>query len=429
MRDVLRRPDFRRLFAGSACSALADQVFPVAVSVLVLDRGGTAGDLGLVLAARFAAIALFGLLGGVWADRLPRVTVLVAADLLRCLAVTGLVLAAATDPGVLLLAALVFLVGSGEAFFRPAYGALVPTVLPADLLPKGNALSSSTAQLAQVVGPGAGGLLIAAAGARAGFLLCAGSFLASALLLLRVREPAALPRRRETVLHDIRGGLAAVLARRWMAVCLGMFTFNMLAVLAPVQVLLPVVVRDRTGETASYGLVLAVGAVGGLVGALAAGHWRRPAAGRTAVLGLMLFALQPLALLAQAPLPVLCAAWVLTGAGIGFFIVRWETALQTDVPRELLARVVSLDWMATFALYPVGLALTGPVVDAVGRTPLLLFAAVAAVLPPLLVLRVPGVRDFRTPGTVPVAVDQPLRTDLAGPDEAGLPAAAGPRTD
>lgn len=71
MREVLRLAFFRRLFAGSAASAVADQVLPVAVPVLVLDRGGSAGDPGLLLAARFAAIALFGLLGGVWAEQLP----------------------------------------------------------------------------------------------------------------------------------------------------------------------------------------------------------------------------------------------------------------------------------------------------------------------------------------------------------------------
>lgn len=397
MREVLRQRDFRRLFAGSAASAVADQVFPVAIAVLVLDQGGTAGDLGLVLAARFAAIALFGLLGGVWSDRLPRVTVLVGADLLRGAAVTGLVIASVAEPGVLVLAVLVFVVGSGEAFFRPAYGALVPTVLPAALLPKGNALSASTSQLAQVVGPGTGGLLIAASGARAGFVLVAVMFLTSALLLMRVREPAAAARVRESVLRDIRIGFSAVLARRWMTVCLVLFTFNMLVVLAPVSVLLPVVVRDSTGQTASYGLVLAVGALGGLAGALLAGNWRHPAAGRMALLGLMLVAAEPLALLLNAPLPALAAIWVLSSAGIGFFIVRWETALQTDVPRHLLARVVSVDWMATFALYPVGLALTGPAVEAVGRTPVLVVAALGALLPPLLVLRVPGMADFSTP--------------------------------
>lgn len=403
MRETLRVPGFRWLFAGSAVSALGDQVFPIAVAVLVLDSGGSASDLGLVLAARFAAIVLFALLGGVWADRLPRVTVLVSADLLRLVAVLGLLAASGTTPSVALLAGLVFVVGAGEAFFRPAYGALLPTVLPAEHLAKGNALSSSTSQLAQIVGPGLGGILIAWAGPTAGFALDAALFAASALLLLRVREPAALERIQQNVLREIRGGMRAVLDRPWIAVCLGMFTINMLCVIAPVQVLLPIVVRDQTGEAASYGVVLGIGAVGGLVGAFVGGHWKRADRGRTAVLALSVFALQPAALLADAPVPVLAGVWVLTGAGVGFFIVTWETALQTDVPRELLARVVSLDWMATFALYPVGLALTGPLVEAVGRTPVLVFGMCVALVPPFVVLRVRGVRTFSSTEE-PVAV-------------------------
>lgn len=401
MREALQVRDFRWLFSGQAASSIGDTVFPVAVSVLVLERGGTAGDLGLVLAARFVAIVAFALLGGVWADRLPRVRVLVSADLLRFAAVTGLLLASGTTPPVWLLALLVFVVGSGEAFFRPAYGALLPTVLPPEHLAKGNALSSSVAQLSQIIGPGVGGLLIAWAGPQAGFALDAALFLTSALLLTCVREPAAVPCVHDNVLREIRGGVRAVLERRWIACCLAMFTVNMLCVIAPVQVLLPILVRDKTGEAASYGVVLAVGAVGGLAGAFAGGHWRRDARGRTAVLALSVFALQPVMLLLEAPLPALCATWVLTGAGVGFFIVTWETALQTDVPRDLLARVVSLDWMATFALFPVGLALTGPAVEAFGRTPVLLFAVAVALLPISLVLRVPGVRDFSSRDLVP----------------------------
>jgi hypothetical protein len=112
--------------------------------------------------------------------------------------------------------------------------------------------------------------------------------------------------------------------------------------------------------------------------------------------------LEPLALLAELPLAGLAACWVVSSAGLSLFIVVWESALQVDVPRALLARVVSLDWMATFALFPLGLALTGPAVDAVGRTPVLVVAVVVAVLPPLVLLRVPGAREFRTPA--PAAV-------------------------
>ncbi|HUR13616.1 MAG TPA: hypothetical protein VM097_03895, partial [Mycobacteriales bacterium] len=77
MRSALRHRDFRYLFTGQVVSAIGDQIFPIAVTVQVLDNGGSVGELGLVLAARMAALVLFALLGGVWADRLPRVRVLI----------------------------------------------------------------------------------------------------------------------------------------------------------------------------------------------------------------------------------------------------------------------------------------------------------------------------------------------------------------
>lgn len=402
MRNALRIRDFRLLFAGQAVSAVGDQVFPVAVSVLVLDTGGGAADLGIVLAARFAALVLFALLGGVWADRLPRVRVLVSADLLRLAAVLGLLVATSVSTVPLpVLAGLVFLVGAGEAFFRPAYGALLPSVLPPPSLAAGNALSASSAQLAQVVGPGLGGLLMAAAGARAGFVLDATTFAISLVTLLRVREPEHLPAPRTRVVAEMAEGIRAVRERPWIAWLLGVFALNLMLVYAPVVILLPLMVREQTGETASYGYVLAAGAFGGLIGALVAGRWKGPARGRRATLGLALLVAQPVALLLGAGLPVLCVAWAIAGLGLGPFIVQWETALQADVPRHLLARVISLDWMATFGLFPLGLALTGPAVAAFGRSGVLALGVVIAVVLPLLVLRVPGVREFRTPVTGP----------------------------
>jgi MFS family permease len=402
VRNALRIRDFRLLFAGQAVSAVGDQVFPVAVSVLVLDTGGGAADLGIVLAARFAALVLFALLGGVWADRLPRVRVLVSADLLRLAAVLGLLVATSVSTVPLpVLAGLVFLVGAGEAFFRPAYGALLPSVLPPPSLAAGNALSASSAQLAQVVGPGLGGLLMAAAGARAGFVLDATTFAISLVTLLRVREPEHLPAPRTRVVAEMAEGIRAVRERPWIAWLLGVFALNLMLVYAPVVILLPLMVREQTGETASYGYVLAAGAFGGLIGALVAGRWKGPARGRWATLGLALLVAQPVALLLGAGLPVLCVAWAIAGLGLGPFIVQWETALQADVPRHLLARVISLDWMATFGLFPLGLALTGPAVAAFGRSGVLALGVVIAVVLPLLVLRVPGVREFRTPVTGP----------------------------
>ncbi|MFI5100336.1 MAG: MFS transporter, partial [Actinomycetes bacterium] len=88
--SVLGIRDFRLLWVGQAVSTIGDQIFPVAVTIAVLNAGGTATDIGLVLAARWAALVLFAVVGGVWADRLPRTLVMRAADAFRMVAVLGL---------------------------------------------------------------------------------------------------------------------------------------------------------------------------------------------------------------------------------------------------------------------------------------------------------------------------------------------------
>ena len=184
MRAARRNRDFRLLFAGQAVSAVGDQIFPVAVTVQILDNGGTVGELGLVLAARFASLVLFALLGGVWADRLPRVQVLIGADLSRLIAVLGLAAVMTGSTSTAVLAPLVFVVGAGEAFFRPAYGALLPSVLAEKDLAQGNALGGATFHIASIVGPGLAGLLAVSIGARGAMLVDAATFAVSLATLL-----------------------------------------------------------------------------------------------------------------------------------------------------------------------------------------------------------------------------------------------------
>jgi DHA3 family tetracycline resistance protein-like MFS transporter len=394
----LRHRDFRLLFVGQAVSAIGDQVFPVAVTVQVLDHGGSVGDLGLVLASRTAALVLFALLGGVWADRLPRVRVLIGADALRLVAVLGLVLVLTATTSVPVLAALVFFVGAGEAFFRPAFGALIPSVLPPEQLNAGNALSGSTFHLSAIVGPGLAGVLVALSGPRGALLVDAATFAFSLAMLVRVREPGRVVRERQRMHTEIAEGLRAVRDRPWIAAVLLMAMSQLLLVIPACSVLLPKLIKDSGAETASYGYVLAIGAVGGLIGAVVAGHVQPRLPGLVSNLAVMLFFLEPLTLLLDAPAWGLTLGWFLSALGLGPFLVYWETALQRDIPPELLARVISVDWMCSFALMPLGLALVGPAVGFFGRTTVLVVAVVAAVVPPLLCLTVPGMLRFRTPG-------------------------------
>jgi MFS family permease len=395
--SVLGVRDFRRLWSAQAVSTLGDQVFPIAATVSVLNAGGGAAQIGMVLGARWLAIVAFALVGGVWADRLPRRAVMMGADVFRFVAVAALVVAPA--PPVWVLAALVFAVGAGEAFFRPAETALLPSILTADRLPAANGLISISYRSMAVLGPGVGGLLVAGLGnVRAAFAVNALTFAVSAVLLLGVREPSrtvAAPR--ASFVGELREGIDEVRRHAWIVATLLGATVILMGVIAPENVLLPVIGRREFGTDAVYATSLAAFSLGGVIGALVAMRVRPRHPGRVAWLSGLVWITVPLALMFPVAPWVLYAAYAVSGAAWEPFAVYWQSALQREVPQERLARVSSVDWMASFALMPLGLALTGPLVDAVGETPVLIGAAVVLVAVTAAVLRVPGVADFRNP--------------------------------
>jgi len=391
--SVLGFRDFRLLWLGQTISTVGDQIFPIAVAVKVLDAGGNASDLGLVLAARWMALVLFVVLGGVYADRLPRKLVMMGSDAFRGVAVLALALTPGEVP-VVALAALTFLVGGGEAFFRPAYGALLPSTLPEERLGAGNALTSISVRGAAVLGPAVAGVLVATVGTRPAFLLDAATFAVSMATLARLHEPPLPVAARSRMLRDIRDGAAEVWRRPWVLGVLALAVVQLMLVVAPELVLLPIISRREFGSDAVYGIALAAFAAGGVAGALLALRWRPARPGLVSILGLLPFTLVPLALAFPLSPAVVVAAYVAAGIGIEPFIVYWAVALQREIPRDKLARVTSLDWLCSFALLPLGLALVGPAVEQAGEDTVLLSSAAVNVVSCLAVLAVPGILRF-----------------------------------
>jgi MFS family permease len=419
MANVLRNRDFRLLWLGQTVSTVGDQVFPVAVTIAVLDAGGDASDVGFVLAARWLALVLFVLAGGVWADRLSRRTVLIASDAFRAVAVGALVLLP-SHPPLWILAVLVFLVGGGEAFFRPAYGALLPSLLAEDQRAAGNGLTSISVRTASIVGPGLGAALVTATSPRWALAVTAFGFFASLATLVLLREPPFEPEESRSALEDVREGLAEVRSRPWIGAILAAAAVQLMVAIAPTVVLLPVISRREFGTDAVYGTALALMSAGGLFGALFAMRFRFRHQGLVALVGLMAYALVPLALVYPVNRWWLFAAYFVAGFGVEPFIILWQVALQREIPADRLARITALDWMASYALMPLGLALTGPASEVLGERTVLWTAAIAMIGPTLLLLRVPGIKDFRTPGAEPPAAEA-VRAPAPRPPEPRVP--------
>ncbi len=374
-------------------SVAADQIFPVTVTIAALDAGGTASTVGVIFTCRWVAIIVFALVGGLWADRLPRRTVMVASLGFQCgVAAVGLSGMASTW----FLGLLVFLVGAAEAFHRPAYQACLSSVLTPAQRPAGAALIAVSWRLGAVTGPGIGAYVVTVWSAGVGFLAVLTAYLFGLALLLPLREPVVRASRRASALREIGDGLSEVSRRRWVLGVIVAVALQQMLTIAPAQVLLPLVSRETFGGDAVYGTALAVLSVGGLAGGLIGMTWRPARPGLAAITGLALYGVVPLALAWPVTREFVYACYVAAGLGLEIFAVQWVVNLQREIPPERLARVTSVDWLAASVMTPLGLTLTGPVAAAVGRSTLLLISAVAGFAVPMATIFLRGMSRFRS---------------------------------
>ena len=189
---VLRHRDFRYLWFAQSASVIGDCIVIVALALFVIELTGDATDLGLVFAAASLPLVAFLLIGGVWADRLPRHRVMVATDLVR-FALHALLAALifASVVHIWELIAIEALFGTAEAFFRPAANGLLPQTVPEQEIQQAQGLSALSNNIGEFAGPALATALVLGFGAGWAFALDAATFLLSAALLTRVR-----PRRR-----------------------------------------------------------------------------------------------------------------------------------------------------------------------------------------------------------------------------------------
>ena len=393
--DVLRDTAFRRVLGAAAVSWFGDRMVTVALAFAVLAIGGSASAIGLVLAVRTGTLLVSLLLGGVVADRVARRAVMVGADLAR-LATQGL-LAALVISGtaeVWSITLLTGLTGVATGFFNPASTGLLPAIVPPERLQQANGVRATVLSAGEIGGPMLAGGLVAVAGAGWALAVDAATFGASALLLVGLRVPGSVERAASGFWEDLREGWATFRGTTWV------WTFVLWASFANLVwgawgVLGPVVAEQDLGGAAVWGAVNAALGAGALIGAVAAIRRipRRPVVA-SALTG---FAGVPaLLLLATGDHAVaLAAAAVLVGVGMMFGNTVWESTLQRHIRPATLSRVSAYDWFGSLAFAPVGLAIWGPVADAVGVSEALWLAAAVALGSTLVLLSVRDVRAIR----------------------------------
>lgn len=372
----LEERTFRLLWLGRTTSALGDALVPVALAFAVLQElDGSAADLGLVFASFSLARVLLILVGGVWADRLRRRTVLLVCDAVRGgveLLTFVLLLTGAMEVWMLVVAG--FAWGGASAFFGPASTGLVAEVVSRPRLQQANALMGMSEAAATIVGPALSGAVVAAAGPAWVFGLDALTFAASFAFIAAARIPPRTPPERMHFLADLAVGWKEVVARRWLWACLIGFALNNMAG-ATVWVLGPVLFEEELGGSAGWGLALGIGAVGGVLGSVVALRWRpeRPLLAAVGVWSLTV--LPPAALAGLQPTLVVGLAFAGSFAAVALGNAIWEALLQDRIPNEVLSRVSSYDWLVSLVFQPLGFVVAGSVAEGVGADATLWAAA------------------------------------------------------
>lgn len=366
----LRHRDFRLLLFGQTVSIFGNQLYFVALPFQILALKGTALQLGTGFTIFATAQLVTILFGGALVDRLSRRRVILGTDLVSAVvvgAVAWLGVAHRLEiPHLYLLSAFF---GATFSFYTPAMQAIMPELVPKDILVPGNALRGVSRQTGHVLGPLIGGLVVATAGAPWAFAIDAATFAFSFAVFLFSSRPVREPAPRKPLLAEIREGFAFTFSVTWIWVSIVGFAATNGFFFAGFTVALPILVlKVLHGTAATYGVIGAAAGVGEIVGGLLVGnfHFRTLLVGTyvfSALLGLA-FAIYGIAPL----LPVvMLGAFAFSLCIIGSN-THWESALQKYVPSNLIGRVTSVDYFGSFLVGPLAPVLAAAAIEQVGSS-------------------------------------------------------------
>ncbi|MEI6407228.1 MAG: MFS transporter [Actinomycetes bacterium] len=392
----LQEPTFRRLWILSLVSSLGDQIFPICATVVVLHSGSGAMAISFIMSIRVIAFLLFAPIGGVWADRLPRVKVMISSSFFRSALCVGVYFSSA-HVNLQFLGLLVFLMGVAEAFSGPASGAVIPSLVKDSDLQSANALRAMSGRVSSIAGPGIAAALIALVGSRQGFLLTALGFLISGLGLLRVPDAESLNHpgpEIEGFIEQAKAGYYYIRNCQWLFVTMIALALQTSILFGAEMVLLPVITARQFESTSVYPMAIASLSIGSMLSAFFASKIESHKKGLISFLSWTVLVILPLALIFPISKIFVICCYFVGGVATQPMGVFYGTALQRQVPTELRARVMSLDAMITGSLIPGGMMLAGPASEYFGEKNYLAGTALTFLIISVIVLRIPSVKSF-----------------------------------
>ena len=396
-RELLDIANFRKLLVARTISNFGNGLAPIALAFGVLDlEGATPATLSIVMAAQLFPIVAFMLVGGVIADRFPRALVVGASDILLSALVVGNGISFITHTATITsLVIIALLSGTLNAAWWPAFSGIVPEVVPEEQLQSANSFVGLVSNTSNIFGIVSGGILVAAIGSGPAIVVDGLTFLVAGILVFQLR---GLGNRRNTELDkssirdDLMHGWQEFTSRKWVWTVVAGYSIIVMMFESALSVIGPYHAKTVLGGPRPWSWILAAFSVGMVLGVIAT---MRIKPRHPIFVGLSLqFALAAwfASIGLTTNIPIIMLTGFVCGFAMDFFMVIWQTALQTHIPRESLSRVVSYDAFGSLFFAPLGLLLAGPLVIAIGtQHSLLWFAAITS----LVLIAMLSVKDVR----------------------------------
>jgi MFS family permease len=370
-------PTFRLLFLATLGSSLGTLLATVALVVDVKDRTDSGPWVSGLMIVEFLPAVAVGLFLGPLLDRFSRRGLMVGSDLVRFLVFCALPFAGSAGA----IVALAGIAGFATGFFRPAVYAGLPNLVDESDLIRANSLIQTGENVSWTVAPVIGGALVAASSPDVAYWINAGSFLLSALLVLRI--PAGSLQGAIAASHghlrDLRDGFSRVLRTRPLLTVLVVWTIALGAV-ASTQTAQVFLAKDafNAGDL-GYGLIFGCIGLGLALGSLGAGTWvEERSIGTVYAASILLQAIGVSAAGISPNIWVALPCFVLAGIGNGTAVVCNSLLVQRGAPDALRGRVFTAIMSVNYAAYAIGFVIAGPLTDRVG--PRWIFVGVGAVL-------------------------------------------------
>lgn len=399
MYKVLKNRNFACAWGGYTFSAISTTFIPTIVTLIVIDQFSELSLLGWILGSRTAGFIVGAVFSGVITDHFRPKKILLSSALIRLFSLVALIFLLSSGQTIL-ASIMIAVIGCGEGFFRSSYLALIAEVVPQADRMSANAISTLSMRLSLTVSPLLATIIYATINGYFALWIACGALFFPCLLILGIDSSSKKFVTKMSVTRFLKGykeGLNEAGSHRWFIAGLIALALWLSMSYSIQQIMLPVTSKELYDSNTLIGIALGFYSAGAIAASLIIGNIKIKNIGFIAFVGLSFYGLVPLALAYGESKYLICLAYFLGGIGIEAFNIPWFTAIQREVPENLIGRVTSFDFLVSYGVSPITLAIFPYAINMFGSNYILCLAGLITILASLIALFVPGATVLKDP--------------------------------